>query len=715
MQKDSGEKTPAYPIYKDDLALDIERETNQQFYRRKLSGKLIFIGPEYDKIVNAAFETEFNVYLEISWDFGKTFSPYYHGKFMMTDCTVNKDNKTVSVQPEVVDEYGDILAGMDKEFNLIELKPAIDRIKITKRPLIQMYVPGDSIISCFLSGMYWEQDVVTPITDKNQLVNKYFFSLNSICKEITITPNGTPSDCGGVYSGRMTKVQRYYYKGRMTKKGDSRYYIDVRQIVDDSGIPAGAATYTLYRKSDGVKLFYDENVGESDFTMDGLPPNSSGDVRASVATYNVFARYLLDVQILDGKVTKALPADDIVDDNRNYKRAIGYGINVVYLSQDFSDEPTEWGRADNGKYFRPPIDITGTVYFPLAQSTWRTTSLWFAFSYIDEALEQKGRAIYTLKDAFPLSSVISVLLGKVAPGITHDGTEEYSQFLYGTNPLTQTNTRLYITQKTNIINGEYKEPAQNAPITLSDVLNMLKNVYKCYWFIEDGKLKVEHINYFRNGGSYATSPKIGYDLTQLVNIRNGKPMSFATSEYSYDKSDMPERYEVSWMDEVTLPFRGMPIEVVSKYVQAGKIEDVTISNFTSDIDYMLLNPSEISNDGFAILSTVRSGADIVVPFIKINIGGTIYTLQNGYLSMGYVQPEFWRYDAPARRMGINGRPDYAQSIARNKKQTVSFPAGDDEPDPNKLIKTELGSGQVEKISLNLSSRYIKANLKYDTE
>lgn len=715
LQKDSGEKNPAYPIYKDDLSLDIERETNQQFYRRKLAGKLTFIGAEYATIVNAAFETEFNVYLEISRDFGKTFAPYYHGKFMMTDCTVNKDNKTVSVQPEVVDEYGDILAGMDKEFNLIDLAPGIVRFTYTKRPLIQMYVPGENIVSCFLSGMYWEQDVVTAVTDENQLVSKYFFSLNSICKEITISPNGTPSDCGGVYAGRMTKIRDNVYEGKMVNKSNSKYYITVQQTTSDIGIPIQINTYILYRASDNTALFRADNINDIAFTMNGLPPASSGDVSASVATYNVFARYLLNVESLGGKLTNRIPTDDIVDYNRNYQRVIGYGVNVTYISQDFSDTPTEWGLASNGKYFRPPIDISGKVFYPIGQSTWRNVSLWFSASDIDETLEDKASILENLRDAYPISSVISVLLGKIAPGITHAGTAEYSQFLYGTNPLTQTAYKLYLTPKSNLINGDYKEPAKNAPITFSDVMNMLKNIYKCYWFIEDGKLKIEHINFFRNGGSYAISPKIGYDLTQLVNIRNGKTLSFATSEYSYDKSEMPERYEVSWMDEVTLPFRGMPIEVLSKYVQAGRIEDISISKFTTDIDYMILNPGEISSDGFALFTSNPINDYPAIPFVKINVNGIVYKLQNGYLSMGYLQPEFWRYDAPARRMEINGRTDYAQSIARNKKQTVSFPVGDDEPDPNKMIKTELGSGQVEKISLNLSSRYIKANLKYDTE
>ena len=72
------------------------------------------------------------------------------------------------------------------------------------------------------------------------------------------------------------------------------------------------------------------------------------------------------------------------------------------------------------------------------------------------------------------------------------------------------------------------------------------------------------------------------------------------------------------------------------------------------------------------------------------------------------------YDLPARRVSINGSEVYAYGIERKKKQTFNFPAIDD-PNPMQLIKTYLGNGQVDKLSVNLCSRSIKTTLKYDTE
>ena len=336
---------------------------------------------------------------------------------------------------------------------------------------------------------------------------------------------------------------------------------------------------------------------------------------------------------------------------------------------------------------------------------------------MDWILEEKARKAYTLRDAFPVASCISVLLNQIAPGITHEATAEYSRFLYGgNNPISGLNFRLLVSQKTNIINGEYQQPAQKAPTTLQQFTNMLRDCFKCYWFIEDGKFKIEHIQYFRNGGSYSGGAILSHDLTKELNLRNGKPWAFNTSEYSFDKVDLPERYQFEWMDDVTAAFEGLPIQVISKYVTPGKVEEINISNFTSDIDMMLLNPGNISSDGFALFAAVppTSGSQWILPFTRQTVNGVEYFLQNGYLAFINLQKPYWMYDLPARRVSINGSEVYAYGIERKKKQTFSFPAIDD-PNPMQLIKTYIGNGQVDKLSVNLCSRSIKTTLKYDTE
>ena len=721
---EDGTKQTVRPNYKDDLTLDYELETNQRFYRAKLSGKINFVRADYDIINNAPFDSEFFLYIEKSDDWGQTYNQYYKAKFMKTDCTFNDDDKLVTVQPETIDQYNDVLAGLEKEYNLIELAPQIEFLTIRKRPLIQIYVPGDSIVSCFLGGTNWEQDA-NATTDQNALIQTYHFALCNILKEIQITSHGSPAVISGLYTGRMaTGASADVFEGKLYPELNVNYYIYITQQRID-GLPFGAVAVEIRKQSDDTAMFRYTKVTTSPFdtlefdltAVEGS--GATGTMHADMKSYNIYARYLCDVEKIDDLNTYPLPADDIVDNNRNYRRAIGYAIDVAFISNNFSDTPTEWGLADNGKYFAPPYSIFGQTFYPIARSTWRYASLWFGFYLMDWILEEKARKAYTLRDAFTLSSCINVLLKEFAPGITHEATPEYSQFLYNTNnPISGQSFKLLISQKSNIINGEYKTPAQKAPITLQQIMTMLRDIYKCYWYIEDGKFKIEQVSWFRNGGSYGYNPIIDYDLTQLESVRNGKKLAFATSEYSFDKVEMPERYRFEWMDDVTTPFEGLPIEITSKYVTAGKIEEINISNFTSDIDLMLLNPGAISSDGFALFAAVTpsGGGQLELPFTRQTVDSVEYFLQNGYLAFINIQPTYWVYDMPARNFKINNSPYYAMGgLERKKKQTLNFPAGTTDPNPMQLVKTYIGNGQVDKLSVNLCSRNIKATLKYDTE
>ena len=712
-----------HPIYKDDLAKEYELETNQRFYRAKLSGKITFVRDDYDYINRQSFDNEFLYCIEKSDDGGRTWFQYFQGKFMKTDCTFTDYDKKVVVQPDAIDDYNDVLAGLEKEYNLITLAPTSQRITINKRPLIQIYVPGDSVVSCFLGGTNWEQDA-NATTDQNALVQTYHFALCNILKEIQITSNGSPAVISGLYTGRMaTGASADVFEGKLYPELNVNYYIYISQQRINGGLPFGIAVVEIRKQSDDTVMFRYQKITQEPFdtlefdltAVEGS--GATGTMHADMKSYNIYARYLCDVEKIDDLNTYPLPADDIVDNNRNYRRAIGYAIDVAFISNNFSDTPTEWGLADNGKYFAPPYSIFGQTFYPIARSTWRYASLWFGFYLMDWILEEKARKEYTLRDAFPVASCISVLLNQIAPGITHEATAEYSQFLYGgNNPISGLNFRLLVSQKTNIINGEYQQPAQKAPTTLQQFTNMLRDCFKCYWFIEDGKFKIEHIQYFRNGGSYSGGAILSHDLTKELNLRNGKPWAFNTSEYSFDKVDLPERYQFEWMDDVTAAFEGLPIQVISKYVTPGKVEEINISNFTSDIDMMLLNPGNMSSDGFALFAAVppTSGSQWILPFTRQTINEVEYFLQNGYLAFINLQSPYWLYDLPARRVSINGSEVYAYGIERKKKQTFSFPANDD-PNPMQLIKTYIGNGQVDKLSVNLCSRNIKATLKYDTE
>ena len=707
------------PNYKNDLSKEYELESSQQFFRAKLSGKLSFVRDDFDWLDAQDFSTEFILLLEESLDGGKTWTEYYKGKFMKTDCTWDVDNKKCEVQPDIYDQYNDVIAGLDKEYNIIPLSPEMTSLTIMKRPLIQVYIPGDNVISCFLGGMYWEQEVTEAVDDTEQLSGKYYFALASRLLEIQVTGiSGAPSTYNGLYVGKIVDAEEssdIQYQGDFYAQKGTAYihYERSRTSVGDIRVDY----YYFYDRPNGNLLYYLRDVSETSSNTITLPNNNgaaAGSLSLNIKNYQVWMRYLVDVDTLQGLPTYNIPTEDILSDNRNYRKCIGYAFDLAQISNRFSTEPTEYGLTSNGDYYAPPYSILMDKFYPISRSSWANASIWFAFYTFDWLTEENGRKAFVLKDAYKLSSVINVLLQQFST-VTHEATSECSQFLYdSSNPISYQRFTLLLTQKSNVLHGEYDQPAQKAETTLGTILNALRDIYRCYWYIEDGKLKIEHISFFRNGGTYGASPGIGTDLTKLENVTNSKKWGYLTSNYEFDKSDMPERYQFAWMDDVTEAFEGYPIEIRSKYVTAGKIEEINISSITTDVDYMLLNPSAISEDGFALFAAVLDGGQYKLPFVERNVDGADLRLQNGYLTWITLLPNYYVYDLPAKQVVINNEEIEVMQTSRKKKQKLKFPSIED-IDTSKLIKTYLGNGQIEKITVNLSSRINEVTLKYDTE
>ena len=705
----------SFPIWNNDLGIDFEKESNEEFFRAKLSGKIVFVGPDYDWIVARAFDYQFVLTVFISYDAGATWAEYWRGTFWKTDCEFDDDTKAVSVKPTVLDRYNDVLAGMDKEYNLIELAPEIKPVLADKRPMIQVYVPGQTVIGCFLSGMWWEQECEAVEESDNveieghtypALTHKYHFALNKTRRIIEVDQSdGATPVIPNVFSGAKPSTEIYGYQ---FTNGDytARYVVTINPYFE---IVQNSTNTVMWRK------VTTSGIPPVEITLDPVAGSgATGTVTVYVHDVPVYARYICDTEQVAWVNTYPLPADDLVENNRNYNRVIGYNFpDTIYFSTEFSETPTQWGLYKPGQYYQTPYLIYDPEFFPIARNGWGRYSIWFTSYLFDWIVEESARKQFTIRHAYPLASVLSVLLNKVAPGITHEATTAYSQFLYGTN-IIGINQTLLITPKSNIVSSGYDEPAQTAPITLKNVLNMLRDCFRCYWFIDDqNRFRVEHIQFFRNGGSYTGTPVVGIDLTTQQVTRNGKPWAYAQGKYQFDKPEMAARYQFGWMDDVTQLFDGYPIDIISKYVNPDNIEKIEIARFTSDIDYILLNPGDVSKDGFVLLSAILSGGGLVLPYYNFVIGVNNHYLQNAYVAFCILQG-YYAYDMPARFYEINGEQMEAYGVKRLRTQTVKFPLLYD-PDFLKLVKTNLGNGMIKKLSVNLSSRNANATLNYDTE
>lgn len=604
----------ALPIYGNDLSKDYVSEEGKFLFRAKLSGPLKFVHNDFDFINTLPIDGVAIVHIDISYDGGETWQIYYKGQFAKTNCEIDYDSRVISASLTTIDNYEGVLAGLNKEFDLIRLAPQTCAVNFKKSALLQFYNLGDTKITNYLGGRTWEQECEA-VEDANVLTGTHLFTTTFMMREINIVdesrPSGTYSIVEGRYYGTISNdgsANNAHYEGILINDKDDRLKIfyEVTQGVQ-GGLWSADCKLTL----DGEVLLQtkpnDLIIGEPGILYFFKPTDTSNFTAwGGVLKKDIFARILTnelevpDVQTSQTIQTSPIPTNDIGGDS-TYKRVLryGFGSGGFFASSKFSTTPTKWGMREDKGYYLPPNDLF--PYVAVGRSIWADISIWYVPTADTKSLLEEARSPIYLRDAYPIHAVISALLNEISPNISHKPTSQYSAFLYGGAEVKEDDFELVITPKANVIRGEYSVATQQSPITLQSVMSMLENVYQLYWFIDGDKLRVEHIEWFRNGGSYS-SPSPALDLTTTYNSRTGKPLGFGQNKVTYNLEDMPERYEFSWMDGATEIFNGGTIDILSRIAQAGNIQKVNVADFSSDLDYMMSAPNLISNEGYVLFA-----------------------------------------------------------------------------------------------------------------
>lgn len=703
------------PHYKE-LSKKYTKESGQEFFRVSIDGKINLFGRDYEFVQNSLLNDNLAFFIEKFNTKTNEWCEYYKGQFNKTDCKFDYERKRCELKLTSLDKYSKIIDNYKNTYDLIKLAPEISKIDMYKRSLTQIYIRGANSISNFFGGTYWEDDVNEAVDEHDDLINKYYFSYIKAGNEFYVEGAGIP-EVDGVYAGINGQWDQW--------DGYTCYF--------GTNTPYVPAHLYIKRNSDNVILY--ESIKEYLFTekdncyinredvemVNVNNPNDKFTIK-SPFVYHIYQRLLCDVDtITDAEGTKNtydLPIEDFVSDNRNYKKCIGLTGGLFFCTSRAVDEPTKYGINDYNKYFTNQF-ITGLGRpLPICRSTWANASLWYVYDdIVYEMCEEQLRKKYTLKDSYSIAAAIKAILNKIDPMIRHEATAEYSRFLYGDMPLNADRFYVYITQKTNILKGAYDQAAQKAEITLEDITAMLRDCFRCYWYIEDNKFKIEHILFFMNGGSYDSGTKIQLDFTKLKDQFNKKLTSYFQSGIEFDKSELNQRYEFNWMDDVTELFGQVTIDVDANYIQKDKKEEITVSQFSSDVDFMIFNPSNFSDDGFALLCPIKNGSNLELPIITtqlIDENGDAYKAisQNWYASWPYLVNKFYMQDMPAYNIFINV---FGKTIASNVKRCmnheIQFITAED-LNELELIKTSIGKGEISEVSINLDTRLAKVKLLY---
>lgn len=458
-----GEQTEVTPHFSK-LLKSYEKEDEQQFFRAKLSGDMVFVGYDYELVRGADLEDDITmVCTKYNYDTGG-WDGYFTGTFSKTDCKFDYAARTCTIsEVQEDDEYEAVLDGYDDTYDLIELAPPTTAITLHKRMAVQVYIAGADTVSTFFNGTYLEEDVDEEVDDEDELVSTYHFALTDRSDEFMFTFDMNPlfgglyrkygtestiwsSDTMDVLEIRLVKVvsEGDAYIASLVSgnaheitNGNTKavsidyttYDMDVYRLQFFYGQTLYAHSDYFFYVDDTSDIFLYAGFGSLGFTIEDGISIGGQDVSGwsiqgitEIVNNGVYERMLCDADTVAGLSTYDLDDDDFVhSSNSNFTKCIGTSgvFGRVFFTTATTTESTKYGKNDDGEYFTDNFLPSSSGYsrpMPVSRSFWANVSVWYAYNdSFWSILEPQVRVEYTLKDCWNIADVISKLLAKIAP------------------------------------------------------------------------------------------------------------------------------------------------------------------------------------------------------------------------------------------------------------------------------------------------------------
>lgn len=706
------------PHYKS-LSKKYERQSDTLLFTESLSGTITLVGrPAVAVYSDYSINREFLISILRYDDDKQDGYIYYSGSFFRTDCKYDVYKEQLTISSLTWHNSVNLLLERQEDTVDILKKPiALTTLSIQKRPYIQIYCSGSgTIANISASGAYWEEQVTEPITDADELASMQYKNNTwiGVAKIRNTYLGGTvdvAEDVQGTYLAIMdSRPQSLDSMDIVYTHANGLYTLQTTNRSDIGKVTRISDGAIIYQATDSTRgMYIDSNGRYTKLAVIG---------RGSLGGYmyeEVWSRLIHNNSSSGARLNKNT---DIADVNSNYTRASEFSITAsLVINTDITDEPSIYGQTSAGLYYQP---VAGTTkYFPIDKSNWGDEySVWVDSSIIDSISGDPETAQrYDMKDAYSVGAVIRILLEEITPNIEFKESTQSSIFLYGNTSVVSGYDafRLYLTQITNILKGQYDAAAKKLEITFKELMELLAQIFECYWYVDQNNiLHIEHISWYINGGSYDdTGKSVAYDLTTLRDRYNKVPLSYFQGEVSYDKNLLPSRYEFGWSEEATDLFK-CNLSISSRYVQRDKVETVA-PNASVDIDFMLANPNTYSSDGIAMMITPYDSNSITKGQIAAKDElGRPYTpnIQNDMLSWLKLV-NLYMYNIPSTQFSVTGlrSQPLAQKMAKAVKQTVTFIAPTD-PNVYDLIKTSIGDGSIESITIDITNQVATAQIEF---
>lgn len=645
------------PTYGDDLSTNIEMESDEWYRKSKLEGKLTFLRKDYEWIMGQPFDGTFKLTVQSSNDGGASWQNYLEGTFSRADLEIDEDNRNVVLNGlNEGGEYNAIENGKDEEFDLMKIIPDGDAKEVQGQvhPALAMVdecsevsKPTTSDIYCgaaFTAGGYNSDTELFWAADKN-MADRNTANLCAIIAEAKVQ--------SGIYEGLYSGIVIYGTAQKQWIDNVQREY--TVYITSVGGVLNNADNtkilrFGLYHDNDtnnrhAYIRFYLDNMLVStkqitDMYMDNpyySPMSYSIDGDFIQIRFHYIYASLLTQAI---PIVSLLPRVNYLDTSSYYKGIRPFNNNDdgldVFPSVRTVEQPNGHrlvpGTGEQGtvpQYFAPPNDTD--MWIPLAEGNWNYASMWYKItpSVANGLLDPTKVGSFRWTRCWTLGTCLDRLLRKITNNkVTFDQSVAGSEFLYSTvNPLTQGEPFEYLfTQKSNVMRPSTGgESAARCPVRLEWFLEFLRNGLNCYWWLEERNggtyaFRVEHVEWFRRGGSYAGQMDAQFNLTEIKTrrnfLRNGeaaKRLDDQLHKYSYDMNGMTEKYLFSWQgDGGSDAFKGNPMFFKAGWVEKGTSESKEVDNIFADLSWLMLNAgsdteSAKNYDGIFAFSGYRAG------------------------------------------------------------------------------------------------------------
>lgn len=617
------------PTYGDDLAVTVAMESDEWYRKRKLDGKLTFGREDYAWIMSRAFDGTFKLTVQGSTDGGATWRPYLEGTFSRANLEIDEDNQNCILNGlNEGGEYNAIENGKSEEYDLMkiipdseakevqgEVHPALALVDYNTTDIEHSDIFCDAAIT---AAGYDSKHPKSGFSESERVVSDSSWSYSGIKAEAKVEMVDGSSELNGLYGGSLGYLSRFsdrtFPVGLLNAVNGCRIEISL----DSERRDEPPFTYSYYKD---VKLI-DANDNER-LVSHTIIGNTKQSPQSEVFDFSESPFYgIKKIEILYHYIRATLltqaggNADNVLDTGDYYKRMAAFnndGGLIIAASANTVEQPNGHrlvpGTGEQGtapQYFAPPDETEHWI--PLAEYGWQYGSLWYRItpSVANGLLDPSKVGSFRWTRCWTLGTCLDRLLKKITNNkVTFDQSEAGSQFLYSAvNPLTQGEPFEYLfTQKSNVMRPSVGgESAARCIVRLEWFLEFLRNGLNCYWWLEERNggtyaFRVEHVEWFRRGGSYTGQMDAQFNLTEIKTRRNfprngeaAKRLDDQLHKYSYDMNGMTEKYLFSWQgDGGSDDFKGNPMFFKAGWVERGTSESHEVDNIFADLAWLMLN------------------------------------------------------------------------------------------------------------------------------